>query len=102
MYGLGFELLPEYRNNDVFGNNLIYRFGVNYDSGYYQINNKDINKLETTVGVGFNIKRSLQLNLTYGYGIRGLQQGTAVRENYHMLGISVNFLENWFIRSQIN
>ncbi len=102
VYGLGFELLPEYRNNDVFGNNLIYRFGVNYDSGYYQINNKDINKLETTVGVGFNIKRSLQLNLTYGYGIRGLQQGTAVRENYHMLGISVNFLENWFIRSQIN
>ncbi|WP_027383277.1 OmpP1/FadL family transporter [Epilithonimonas caeni] len=101
VYGLGFELLPERKNSPIFSENLIYRFGLNYDTGYYKVNNREINKMEATVGIGIPMNK-INLNVGYGYGKRGLLNNSAIKENYHMLNISVDFLDKWFAKRYLN
>lgn len=101
VYGLGFELLPASRNPKNVGEALIYRFGLNYDTGYYKVNNKDINKMEATFGVGVPMNK-IVLNIGYGYGKRGAFSNIAIKENYHMLNISIDFLDKWFAKRYIN
>lgn len=101
VYGLGFELLPERKNSPIFSENLIYRFGLNYDTGYYKVNNREINKMEATVGLGIPMDK-IVVNIGYGYGIRGLHSNNQIRENYHMLNISIDFLDRWFTKRYLN
>lgn len=96
VYGLGFELLPASKNPQNIGESLIYRFGLNYDTGYYQINQYDANKIEVNIGVGINLKRTLKISLNYGYGMKGLNRNMPIKENYHLFNIGINFLEFWF------
>jgi len=101
VYGLGFELLPEKKNPTNVSEALIYRFGLNYDKGYYKINNREINKLQATFGVGVPMNK-IVLNIGYGYGKRGAFSNIAIKENYHMLNISIDFLDKWFTKRYIN
>lgn len=101
VYGLGFELLPESKNPKNVGEALIYRFGLNYDTGYYKVNGREINKLEATFGVGVPMNK-IVLNIGYGYGKRGVFSNIAIKENYHMLNISIDFLDKWFAKRYIN
>lgn len=101
VYGLGFELLPYKKSTPTFAESIIYRFGVNYDSGYYQVKGKDINKIEFTAGLGIPYNKII-LNLGYGYGNRGLFKDIAIKENYHTLNISIDFLDKWFTKRYIN
>lgn len=101
VYGLGFELLPESKNPKNIGEALIYRFGLNYDTGYFKVNNREINKMEATFGVGVPMNKII-LNIGYGYGKRGVLTTNAIKENYHMLNISIDFLDKWFTKRYIN
>lgn len=101
VFGLGFELLPEKKNPTNVSEALIYRFGLNYDTGYYKVNNREINKLEATFGVGVPMSK-IVLNIGYGYGKRGAFSNIAIKENYHMLNISIDFLDKWFTKRYIN
>ena len=101
VFGLGFELLPEKKNPTNVSEALIYRFGLNYDTGYYKVNNREINKMEATVGVGVPMNK-IVLNIGYGYGKRGAFSNIAIKENYHMLNISIDFLDKWFTKRYIN
>lgn len=101
VFGLGFELLPEKKNPTNVSEALIYRFGLNYDTGYYKVNGREINKLEATFGVGVPMNK-IVLNIGYGYGKRGAFSNIAIKENYHMLNISIDFLDKWFTKRYIN
>jgi hypothetical protein len=94
-YGLGVEILPGRKQIEKISEAFIYRFGINYDTGYYKINKAKIDKLEATFGLGIPLKK-VMLNVNYGYGIHGVQKNVSIRENYHMLNISVNILDTWF------
>ncbi|WP_125203455.1 OmpP1/FadL family transporter [Chryseobacterium sp. SC28] len=100
-YGLGFELLPRSKNPKNVGEALIYRFGLNYDTGYFKVDGRPVNQVEATWGVGIPLNK-IVLNVGYGYGARGAFENIAVKENYHMLYISVNFLDRWFTKRYIN
>lgn len=94
-YGLGFEILPGKKRVESLSDAFTYRFGLNYDTGYYRINKGDIDKFEATVGLGIPLNK-VNLNVGYGYGIRGLQKNVSIKENYHSLNISINILDTWF------
>lgn len=94
-YGFGFEILPRKKRFEKISEAFIYRFGVNYDTGYYKVNKAKIDKLEITAGLGILLNKVV-LNVGYGYGIHGLQKNVAIKENYHMLNISMNILDTWF------
>lgn len=95
VYGLGFEMLPAKKSFESISEAFTYRLGLNYDTGYYKINNVRIDKLEATVGLGVPLNK-VNLNVGYGYGIHGLQKNVSIKEHYHMLTISMNFLDTWF------
>lgn len=94
-YGLGFEILPGRKQIEKISEAFIYRFGINYDTGYYKINKAKIDKLEATVGLGIPLNK-VMLNVGYGYGIHGVQKNVSIKENYHMLNISMSILDTWF------
>lgn len=100
-YGLGFEILPQKKRIEKISEAFIYRFGVNYDTGYYKVNKSKIDKLEATVGLGIPLNKVI-LNVGYGYGIHGVQKNVSIRENYHMLNISMNVLDIWFKKRYID
>jgi len=95
VYGLGVEILPEKKRFEKVSEAFIYRFGLNYDTGYYAVNRTKIDKLEVTAGLGIPLNKFV-LNVGYGYGIHGVHKNVAIRENYHMLNISMNILDTWF------
>lgn len=95
IYGLGIEILPGKKRFETISEAFTYRFGLNYDTGYYKINNVSIDKLEATVGLGIPLNK-VNLNIGYGYGIHGFQKNASIKENYHMLNISMNVLDTWF------
>lgn len=101
IYGLGFEILPGRKRIEKISEAFIYRFGLNYDTGYYSINKAKIDKLELTAGLGVPLNK-VNLNISYGYGIHGLQKNISIKENYHMLNISVNILDTWFRKKYID
>jgi hypothetical protein len=78
-YGLGFEILPERKRIQSISEAFIYRFGLNYDTGYYKINNSKIDKMEATVGLGIPFNKII-LNVNYGYGIHGVQKNIPIRK----------------------
>lgn len=92
---LGFEILPEKRIFEKVSDGFSYRFGFNYDTGYYKISSVKIDKLEGSLGLGIPLKSGLVLNLGYSYGIRGMSSAL-IKENYHALNISINFNNRWF------
>lgn len=100
-YGLGFEILPGKKRVEKLSEAFTYRFGLNYDTGYYTINKTKIDKLEATVGLGIPLNK-VNLNVGYGYGIHGLQKNVSIKENYHMLNISMNILDTWFRKKYLD
>lgn len=100
-YGLGFEILPGKKRFETLSEAFTYRFGLNYDTGYYKVNKVGIDKMEATVGLGIPLNK-VNLNVRYGYGIRGIQKNVAIKEHYHMLNISMNFLDTWFKKKYID
>ncbi len=101
VYGLGVEILPGRKRIEKISEAFTYRFGLNYDTGYYTINKAKIDKLEITAGLGIPLNK-VNLNIGYGYGIHGLQNNVAIKENYHMLNISMNILDTWFKKRYID
>jgi hypothetical protein len=101
VYGLGFEILPAKKRFETLSEAFTYRFGLNYDTGYYKISNVGIDKLEATVGLGIPLNK-VNLNVGYGYGIHGMQKNVSIKENYHMLNISMNILDTWFKKKYID
>jgi len=95
IFSLGVELLPSKRVYQNVSDGFVYRFGANYDSGYYKLSSVKIDKLEGSLGLGIPFKSGLMLNLGYSYGIRGISNAT-IKENYHAINISINFINRWF------
>ena len=95
VFGLGLELLPTKRVYQNVSDGFVYRFGANYDSGYYTLSSVKIDKIEGSLGLGIPFKSGLMLNVGYSYGIRGMSSA-AIKENYHAINISINFINRWF------
>lgn len=95
IYSLGFELLPNKRNFTNISDGFVYRFGANYDTGYYKISSIKIDKFEASAGLGIPLKNGFMLNVGYSYGIRGMSSAV-IKENYHSINLSLNFINRWF------
>lgn len=95
IYALGFEVLPQKRNLATISDGFTYRFGVNYDSGYYKVSSVKIDKIEASAGLGIPFKNGFMLNVGYSYGIRGMSS-SIIKENYHSINLSLNFVNRWF------
>lgn len=95
IYSLGLEILPQKRNYTSISDGFVYRLGANYDTGYYKISSIKIDKFEASAGLGIPLKNGFMLNVGYSYGVRGMSSAI-IKENYHSINLSLNFVNRWF------
>ena len=101
IYAVGVEYLP--LKNYTFWDNIKYRFGVNYNTGFLSISNRQIDSHFVSIGLGIPISRTNNnwLNIAYSYGKEGTIEGSLIQENFHKITINLNFVGNWFNQRKI-
>ncbi|EIA09442.1 hypothetical protein [Flavobacterium frigoris] len=77
-----------------------YGTGINYDSGFLEIDNKRINNFSLSVGVLLPVENKAfsALNGTYSYGQKGSISNGLVKENYHKLSLNISLDGIWFVK----
>jgi hypothetical protein len=82
-----------------FSDRIHYFSGINYDTGFLSINNKNVNNLTFSVGVGIPVDYTKSLlNITYSYGQKGSVGNDLIKENYHKIGINLSLEAIWFVK----
>jgi hypothetical protein len=103
IYGIGFEFIPSSKLTGYM-NNVKYRVGANYDSGYLNISNQNIDSYSFSLGLGFPTSTnsfSSTININYSYGKEGTTNRGLIKENFHKLSINLSLLGNWFQKQKI-
>ncbi|MGY5354531.1 hypothetical protein [Wenyingzhuangia sp. IMCC45467] len=102
IYAFGLEY-KQYNNKADFFRQVKYRFGLNYNSGFLQISNQQINSCFGSLGVGIPINKEgrNRLNISYSYGKEGTTNSRLVQENFHKISINLSFNGNWFKKRKI-
>lgn len=103
IYGIGVEFKPS-SNLDSYWNIVKYRVGANYDSGYLNISNQNIDKFSFSLGLGFPTSKSKftsAINLNYSYGKEGTTDNGLIEDSFHKLSLNLSLLGNWFQKQKI-
>jgi len=102
IYALGVEFKPstEYSN---YWNKVKYRAGINYDSGYLNLSNNDIDSYTFSLGLGMPISKNglSTMNINYSYGKEGTINNELVQDNFHKLSLNLSLFGNWFKKQKI-
>ncbi len=103
IYGIGFEFKPS-SNLNSYWSNVKYRAGANYDSGYLNISNENINRYSFSLGLGLPVSKnnfSSTININYSYGREGTLSNGLIQDNFHKLSFNLSLLGNWFKKAKI-
>ncbi|RXG32320.1 hypothetical protein [Leeuwenhoekiella marinoflava] len=83
--------------------NVEFRVGANYDTGYLNIAGNDVSSYSVNVGLGLPVSRSgSKLNLMYSYGKNGETSNGLIQENIHSLSINFSLDGIWFMKPKYN
>lgn len=103
IYGLGIEFQPS-KNLSSFRNNIIYRAGANYNSGYLNLSKQDIDNYSFSLGLGIPLSKGRYpsiINVNYSYGKEGTLSKKLIQDNFHKLSINLSLVGNWFQKTKI-
>lgn len=103
-FSLGGQFTPDFSSISNYFKRVEYRLGFQYDKTYIQMNNKDVNQMALTFGLGlplstFERGSFYKMNLTAELGQRGSVKNGLLQEryiNFH-LGFTLNDAK-WFQR----
>lgn len=103
IYGFGIEYTPNKKEYGI-SNQLKYRFGLNYNSGFLNIYDQKIDSYNASVGLGipFSNNSLSNLNISYSYGKEGTLSNNLIQENFHKLSINLSLAGNWFKKRLIH
>lgn len=73
--------------------------GAYYNSGYLDVNNKQINDIGVTIGTTSNI-RNLLYNVSLTAGQRGTRAANLIRENYFQLTLGLSYRDFLFSKGR--
>ncbi|MBQ4819431.1 hypothetical protein [Aquimarina sp. MMG016] len=102
-----FSIGAQYRAREIglkYWQNIEFRAGFNYDSGYLKVNNQTIDNYSFSVGLGIPISNrgSSMLNISYNSGRRGVVEGILVEENFSLININLSLKDIWFRKIKFN
>lgn len=103
--GFGTSFTPKDYQRSNFFSNFKYMAGVSYDTGHLLVNNKDIETLWFSAGLGLlslNSRSASSFDLSFQYGIRGTKSNNLVKENIFGINLSVNLTELMFLQRKLN
>ncbi|WP_157972907.1 OmpP1/FadL family transporter [Aureibaculum luteum] len=86
-----------------FWNRVKYRLGFNYDSGFLNLSNNDIDSYFGSIGLGIPLTPSNNstLNLSYSYGKQGTTDNSLILENFHKFTLNISLKGDWFKKKKI-
>nr|WP_315139933.1 aromatic hydrocarbon degradation protein [uncultured Flavobacterium sp.] len=97
-FALGFSYKKRKSYKSYF-DRIQYAAGVNYDTGFLEIDNQRINNSSVSFGVSLPIENTFSaLNVTYSYGQKGKISNGLIKENYHKISLNLCLDGIWFVK----
>jgi hypothetical protein len=97
-FALGFSYSKS-KNIRSYFDRIQYSTGLNYDTGYLEVDNKRINSMSLSLGVSLPIENTFSaLNISYSYGQKGRISDGLIKENYHKLSLNLCLDGIWFVK----
>lgn len=79
-----------------------YATGLNFDTGYLEVDGKRVNNAAISFGVTLPIENTFSsLNISYSYGQKGSISDDLIKENYHKLSLNLSLDGIWFVKRKI-
>ncbi|MDY8136138.1 hypothetical protein [Aquimarina sp. 2201CG5-10] len=102
-----FSLGAQYRARErglKYWQNMEFRAGFNYDSGYLKVNNETIDNYSFSAGVGIpiSLRGTSMLNISFSKGNKGAVQGILIEENFNMINVNLSLKDIWFRKVKFN
>ncbi|WP_341690495.1 aromatic hydrocarbon degradation protein [Flavobacterium calami] len=80
-----------------------YGAGVNYNTGYLEVDGKKVNNAAISFGISLPIDNTYSaLNISYSYGQKGKIGDGLIKENYHKLSLNLSLDGIWFVKRKID
>ncbi|MEY2868661.1 MAG: hypothetical protein RIR01_1121 [Bacteroidota bacterium] len=77
--------------------------GLNYDTGFLEVDNKRIENKAISLGLSLPIENTFSaLNISYSYGQKGRISNGLIKENYHKISVNLSLDGIWFVKRKIN
>ncbi|WP_179376337.1 hypothetical protein [Winogradskyella wichelsiae] len=73
-----------------------FRMGLNYNSGYLEVDNTNIDTYSTSIGLGLPIGRRSVVNISYSLGRKGTTDSILIKEYVNTLNINISLSDLWF------
>lgn len=100
-FALGFSYKKLKFNRSYF-DRIRYAAGLNYDTGYLEIDNQKFDNKSISIGLSLPIDNTFSaLNVTYSYGEKGRISNSLIKENYHKLSFNLCLDGVWFVKRKI-
>ena len=97
-FALGFSYSKS-KNIRSYYDRIQYSTGLNYDTGYLEVDNKRINSMSFSLGVSLPIENTFSaLNISYSFGQKGRISDGLIKENYHKLSLNLGLDGIWFVK----
>lgn len=102
-YAIGAFYVPDYASFGSYFKRVTYRAGLRYDMSGIVVNDKEIENLGITFGLGLPLGGSFSnLNLGFEWGKRGTTAADLIEEKYFRVNIGLSFNDRWFQKRKIN
>jgi len=85
-----------------FASRMIFSLGVNYEQTYLKLNGIQLNRMGTSLGIQFPVKRSkTSFGVVFEYGQMGTTEAELIKENYFKTTISLRIHEQRYQRKKL-
>ncbi len=102
---LGGYFVPNFNSYKSYFDRVVYRGGVFYEKGNFNLNNHQINRYGATLGFGLPIGKTndgSMLNIALEYSKRGSTDYNLIQENYFGFRVGFDFNDIWFRKRVID
>jgi len=99
---LGLQIIPNSLDYNSYFKRVRYRFGLEYNNTYLQMNGKQLTDFGFSFGAGFPVRKSQtdvsrgMVNVAIEIGKRGTTNSGLISENYFRFTLSVAIYDFWF------
>jgi hypothetical protein len=95
-FSLGFQYAPQKNIQGQMREKVFIQAGVSYEQGYIAIQNKQINDMSASVGIGSNLTRLINVYIGLEVGKKGNVNDDQITENYTQISAGVTLKEFWY------
>ncbi|WP_233566005.1 hypothetical protein [Flavobacterium sp. 81] len=100
-FAMGFSYSRR-KNVRKYWDSVQYSTGLNFDTGYLEIDGKRVNNAAISLGISLPIENTFSaVNISYSYGQKGRIADNLIKENYHKLSLNLSLDGIWFVKRKI-